>query len=426
MVALSSTIETQQEDQVTFLNHNFEDLAPTIQKHTDHCISHDKKSLSRFLVAIMLFAGLSVLCALAKTGIESPIDFRYHSWSAWAIEDFFSLNHVRPQLVFMGSSLMLVPLGGVDAQHLNKQVDASQHHKSCYFEERLRQNLGFIVPTFNFALPGEMPSDAYLITRFLLKEDKRPDAIVYGVGPRDFMDSLLPSPEATDPYQWLSRFGDTKDVITRLVPAFWPSINYQCGQICYLYGRKNDLCMSAERLHQQMVSGLLPTPESTFDIWSRRSILPDYRPLEIVKGECWFRPVSYTPKANFDDNLEEYRRRYSGNLNWETFLGQLNFFSDTISLARKRGIRVIVMAMPITEVNRKLLGDFKWNLYRQNIKVVAKAKGATFIDFENSGHFSNDDFMDTVHLNPAGGKKLLDLLAYDVARVVKSTGDLHL
>jgi hypothetical protein len=89
----------------------------------------------------------------------------------------------------------------------------------------------------------------------------------------------------------------------------------------------------------------------------------------------------------------------------------MHFFGETLSAARQQGTRVVVVAMPITDLNRALLSDLSWDAYRRSVKAMALAKGASFIDLSKSPEFDRSDFEDTVHLHSGGGKRLLEMLA---------------
>ena len=349
-----------------------------------------------------------------RLGALSPADFPFYTWTACAIEDFLSSAQGRPQIDFVGSSLMLCPLGGVDADLLGRDIDAPRHHRSLFFERAFKQVTGQNVRSFNFALPGEMPSDAYLLTKFLLKGDKRPDVIVYGVGPRDFLDNLLPCAAATDPYQYFSRFGDVSDHISLIAPDWQTRLSYELGRMFYTYANKTDLSSSFSRSVTNILANLLPLSGSSISILERRTVLPDYRPFEVADRECLFRPQTPKTRPPFADNIEEYRRRYK-QLKWDTYLTQMTFLSDLLQTARDRQTRVVVVSMPITTINRTLLSDLAWDVYKRGIKVVATSKGATFIDLEGSGKFELADFGDTVHLHSGGGAKLLTVLAEQLA-----------
>jgi hypothetical protein len=370
---------------------------------------------SKTFIAVLLFGVVSAAAGLAQFWQAKPTDFPYLSWTAWAIKDFVERPHA-PNIVFLGSSLMLVPLDGVDADYLKQRIDGSQHHQSLYFEDAFRAKTGVQASTFNFALPGEMPSDAYMITNFLLRDQKKPEVLVYGVGPRDFMDNLLPSPSATDPYKFLSRFGDVSTDASRLMPEWTDRMNYELGRAIYLYGRRFDLSDKATQLAQHNFERYMPAPPDGRQIGAdeRRLLVPDYRPFELGKNQAFFRPTTPEERKHFADNLAEYRKRYK-KLKWDTFLTQMKFLEDTLAIAKERGIHPVVVAMPITDLNRSLLSDFNWEAYRNALRGVAASTGASFIDFSESSAFSLADFGDTVHLHSGGGKRLMDLIVERLA-----------
>jgi len=379
-----------------------------------------KPSRSRFLVALASFVMLSAGLASISFGKTDPADFPVNTWTTWAIKDFLS-DQKKPDVVFMGSSLMLVPLDGTDADHLNRRIDGSAHHKSVYFEDKFKQYSGQKVASYNFALPGEMPSDAALITRFLLKGEKAPKVLVYGVGPRDFMDNLLPSPAATDPFQYLSRFGDWSNRVDLIVPQWQERLNYELGRAFYTYGAKNQLAQNSDRVIQGVLDEVAPAPKTEKTkaelVAMRRLLLPDYHPFEINRDECFFRPESQSARPKFEDNISEYRKRYK-TLKMETFNGQMQFLADILDTAKERQVHVLLVAMPITDINRNLLSDQSWNLYRNNLRKLAAnhQDSATFFDMQETKAFNIADFQDTVHLHSGGGAKLLDMIAKIMAQ----------
>jgi hypothetical protein len=369
---------------------------------------------SRFLTALLVFAVLNLVVAVVNPCRGKAADFPEMTWTGWAVKHY--IEGPKPNVVFLGSSLMLVPLDGVDANYLNQKIDGSQHHSSVYFESVFKKLTGADIKTFIFALPGEMPSDACLITRNMLSGAKKPDVIVYGVGPRDFMDNLLISPCASDPYRYLSRFGVQPSLVSNLMPDWTDRLNYEFGQACYLYGNKTDLVCEATRGGAKQIEKVLPAPPgSKFTIFDRHMLMPDYHPWELSKGEALFRPIPPDQKIPFEDNLTEYRKRYA-TVKWDMFVSQMQFLADLMNTARKNGTHVVLVEMPITDLNRSLLKPYAWKAYRNGIKALARAKGATFINLEDSGKFETSDFGDTVHLHSRGGQKLLDLIAEKMAQ----------
>ncbi len=367
---------------------------------------------SKFFISVALFSAVSSLFAMTRLGNIAQTDFPIKTWTGWAVDEFLSDKQGRPQFVFMGSSLMLVPVAGVDADYLKQPIDGSRHHQSQYFQDQFKQHSGMQVSTYNFGLPGEMPSDAYLITKFLLKGEKRPDVIVYGVGPRDFMDSLLPSPAATDPYQYLHRFGDVTSHRHLIAPEWDQRLNFELAQFVYPYGHKFDISVTTERIVAATLNKILPAPKTDkpFTIADRRTLFPYYKQMEIASNEAFFRPTTPETRTFDNANLKEYKKRYA-KLNWRTFTHQMKFLADLMNTARDRGTQVILISMPITDLNRDLLEKGTWDSYKRSLKVLAQSKDATFVDLGDSKQFALSDFMDTVHLHSGGGMKLLDIVA---------------
>ena len=171
-----------------------------------------------------------------------------------------------------------------------------------------------------------------------------------------------------------------------------------------------DLSTSAEREFLIALDLLVPCPGPPASLALRRKVLPEYRPFECGVDECMFRPYVDRPRPPFVDNLVEYRKRYK-QLKWDTFLSQMSFLGESMEIARQRGIHFVLVSMPITELNRQLLGEFPQQVYKKTVAVLAKSKGATFIDLDGSGQFELADFEDTVHLHSGGGRKMLNMLA---------------
>lgn len=375
---------------------------------------------SSFVVGLLLFLFLSAWAQMERLGSSNPKDFPYLGWSGWAIKDFFAQKE-HPNVVFLGSSLMLVPISGTDSNFLNKRIDGAKHHRSIFFENAFEKYSGKDIRTFNFSLPGEMPSDAYMIVDFLLKGRMRPDVIVYGVGPRDFVDNMLASPSTTDPYRYFSRFGDVGAVVDRMMPTINERFSYEFGKVLYLFSVREDLAEYFSRSVRPYIDKALPLAKGVeaYNFDQRRALLPEYRPTELHQGEAFFRPQAKSDTSHLYDNLEEYRKRYKS-LKWETFLAQMTFLADSMKIASLRDTHVVIVAMPITDINRSILQKDAYSAYKQSLRLLCAAKGATFIDFDQGGNFKEADFLDTVHLHAHGGQKMLDLLAQEIAKDPKT------
>ncbi|MBZ0187291.1 MAG: DUF1574 domain-containing protein, partial [Candidatus Obscuribacterales bacterium] len=363
--------------------------------------------------------------AAFSLGGLAPTDVPYPTWTSYAIQDFQDSNQTRRQIVFLGSSLLVNPIGAVDADEKGANVDATRHHRSLYFEKQLKALIGRNISTYNFALPGAMPSDAYLITRFLLKGKKCPDLIIYGVAPRDLLENTLPNPSATDPFRYLSRLGDYSNKIDLIAPDFLTRLNYEISRVCYPYGSREDIKTSSIRISNKLLEKVFPSSkDDSYSIHKRKQILPEYHPYEIQEKEAFFKP-SQDADLKFADNSQEYRFRYK-HFKKDTFKSQLEFLHDTLAIAKARKIHCVLVAMPITRMNRDLIKSESWAAYKSGVEKVSTETGATFIDMQASDYFSKEDFADGVHLHSRGGKKFLALLAQSLAdntQVVQALAD---
>lgn len=368
-----------------------------------------QSKLPSFLLALGVFLALALLlrysCAApASIATSEP------TWTTRAITDFLQ-RPKAPDLVFLGSSLVLTPINLTDAKVLNRTLDGAFHHESVTTGLLLKERTGKTITTFNFAVPGEMPSDAYLIEKLLLKNDKQPKLVVFGVGPRDFMDNLLDSPTATDPYQWLARLETIPD------PAFKKTIaspGYYLAEAILPANIRNAISELVSNSVTGSVSNLLAASNfSVLPNHTKHVLLPQYHSMSIEPGECLFKPVLESEKERFNNNLEEYKRRY-GELKWDMFTTQLNFTAKLLDVARSRHTQVLLVAMPVTTINKNLIAPFAWETYKNSLSVLAHEKGAAYLDFDNTTAFSDEDFGDTVHLNTRGAIRMIALLSNEV------------
>lgn len=87
---------------------------------------------SRFVFAAVAFALVCAMAATVSFARAPAWQVRDKTWAGWAVRDFLTGDE-RPQVVFLGSSLVLVPVATVDANFLGRRLDGSQHHRSYYF-----------------------------------------------------------------------------------------------------------------------------------------------------------------------------------------------------------------------------------------------------------------------------------------------------
>jgi hypothetical protein len=366
----------------------------------------------RFAPALLVFLLICQLIARSNMVVVDPLAGKRRTWTTWALDSFVRGSKNAPDVVFLGSSLMLTPLNMADAQALHSKFDGALHHESNWFAALLKYSTGCDITTFDFAVPGEMPSDAFLIEKNLLKADKKPKVVVYGVGPRDFMDSLLDSPSATDPYHWLAKLDPPASEWDFCGQSWYQRLNCAVSNAFMPNQVRLQLAEDLSLRWANFVDFCLPAPAGAVAIspQEKHQMMPNYHPMDVVVGECIFAPRIDMQAGRFVNNLDEYRGRYA-HPDWNKFQTQLNFLAKLLDLANERHIQFVLVAMPITSINRDLISDDAWRAYKNGLSVTARSKNAVLIDMTESSRFTDFDFGDTVHLNALGGLKMVKELA---------------
>src|SRR4029077_3459201 len=121
------------------------------------------------------------------------------------------------------------------ANYLNQALDVTKHHNVSYLDAKLKDKFGGTFHTFNLAAPGQMPSDAYLTLKAMIATSNRPDVVIYGVGPRDFIDSTLSGPNDTEPFHYLIRIVNIDEIADASFRNLWCKLDWFFQKVIYLY-----------------------------------------------------------------------------------------------------------------------------------------------------------------------------------------------
>jgi hypothetical protein len=382
--------------------------------------------MSRFVIALFFFLSLGFLTVKVTQPMQNKAAtvVEEKTWTEWALTDFNKQKDNPAPVAIIGSSLVLTPVNLADAYFHNSIVNGATHHTSDLLASYM-STPEHTVQNFNFAIPGLMPSDAYLMTKLLMGGQKHPKLLIYGVGPRDFVDNLLAGPASTDPYRCLAKDlpdEDTDGALALYKGKDWQShFDYFLSQYFPLYSQRNNIITYCTKQGQNFYTkasdsvGWDESAPNKLTIADVHNLLPSYNPMAIGINQCLFQPKVQLEPDRFAKNLNEYRMRY-GKINWETFTCQANFFVDTIKAARDNDITVLIVAMPITSVNRALLPDYIFETYKNNLRVLSKSFGANFFDLDDMHCFNDNDFGDTVHLSTSGSTKMIKLIADYIAQ----------
>ena len=365
-------------------------------------ISRSQAFIALFIVAIVN----GILLVANPLGTCAPEQLpSAHSWIWWTTKDFLAQSP-PPSVVLLGSSLLLNPIQEEEADYLNKDVDTVTTHYSLYLKSRLSNYNLNNWRCFNFAVPGSLVSDNYMVLRSLINR-RKPKLIVLALALRDFIDNEVPCAAATPTYKYLSRFTDTSDLTELTMPNIWQRFEYLLNNHIYLLGKKLDLQSSASQAassayeldwNKQCSNCLL----NAFDM---SCYIPGFRS-EVERGVWIARPHQ---NQAFQDNSSEYKRRYRSS-NKNLFQCQKLFLLKFCQLARASKIPVVIVNMPVTAQHLKLMPNNAYANYIETLRLVSAQYSTPLLDLNSLHEFKDEDFADSCHMRASGGKKLLNLL----------------
>lgn len=305
-------------------------------------------------------------------------------------EDWFRQKRA-PDVVLLGSSLMLFPFWAMDKEKHVCIPDLLHYRDSIALAGVLARH-GFTNPTvFNMAGPLQMVSDSYILTDQLLCGKLKPKCIILGIAPRDFCDFDLPTPISTSPARRLitwSNFGRYADLY---LPNFMDRVELACNTTCNFY---------AHRRHTQRVI------EDFMDRTYQRLRLPCPNGGIAVAGQGALQILAGDEEYRWKNSEQEYKMRYR-QIEKSDLSTQLRFLLKLNESCNQRNIKLIVVNLPLSEVNRKLLPPGFYQRFCDQVGTAVRGTAISYVDLALNQEFTRQDFFDTSHLCQTGGRKLL-------------------
>lgn len=333
-------------------------------------------------LVLLPWAGQEKSTSLDLTSGSGAIDL--------ALTDFHVLKR-RPAVVLLGSSLMNFPFWAVDRDQNPTMPDIFHHHVSRAMEAELRR-AGWKDPTvFSLAIFGQMLSDAYIYVTEYLQGEKQPQWIIMGIAPRDFSDFDLPSPTATMTFRRLVGLANFSRYADLYLPEWQMKADFLLSHSCFFYGKRWRMQKELEKAANKVytLAGLAPPSGSQPKGQQAAGFM-----LTGSDAERW------------QSSAREYRRRYR-NIDGQSLNVQMGFLEQLLRLCRERGMNVLIVNMPLTELNRSLLPPGFYDGFRARLARAASRPGVYLLDLGDSREFVLADYWDTAHLNHSGGRKLL-------------------
>ena len=386
---------------------------------TNNQFAHAFKSSA--LLALLLFACADLAFrAVLDSGHFDRFEAANHRWTWWQAKGYKELPYT-PDVVMLGSSLLTRIVNEGEATYLNHQINATKHNRSCQLEDLVQARTGVPVKTFAFNLAGMHASDAAVVANALLR-DKTPSTIIYTIAPRDFLDNLLEAPYTTEQFELMSRTSDLGELATHARLTTGDRLNFwiidNCNKVSTLTKCKYELATTFERNYRNCMMPIIDAnlklkheisplaigiKTSAFDYSETLNVAPE-DPKNIEKN----------------DNLQCYRFCYQP-FRPKIYNAQLFYLDYLLGFAEEKGVKVILVNMPLREDNLTAMMPNYYELYKSDIAKHAAKYHAQVVDLFDSKTFTDNDFIDTVHLTGHGSIKLVDKLAAAVAPGVAST-----
>lgn len=390
---------------------------------------HQQKSGrdSLFLRALAIFLILDVVLSFMGPIRFDRFDFPYKGWVWWTFNGLRD-SAQSENIALMGSSLIVTATNYSDAAYLNKPLNIAMYHGAQYFDSLLEGKYGGSFKTYNLSTPGQIPSDAFMTLQAMLKTSHRPDVIIYGIAPRDFYDSSKATPMDSEPFQYLKRLVKLEGTVGKMFHSPWSKLSWLMEQNLYLYGNSIDLQLLCTRTVERVVDKLIPVPAGVQPLtcWQRQELLPTYKPAEVFPEAVEIQPEDpLHPPALKDDSkqyIERYRKPSAHN-----FRDQFFFLFKVAELCQREKIELILVNMPITEGNIKLLGARRYLEYIHALYRFSQEHNVPTFDLLDFNYFdARMNYHDSVHLNGSGGKKFYDRLVKILSSTPRTKAALEL
>lgn len=319
-------------------------------------------------------------------------------------------------IVFIGSSLVLVPMMQAEADFVGSPIPRMTHRRSLFIEHELSQKLDVAPRVFCMAIGGEMVSDAYLMVKNVLQGPCKPDAIVFGVAPRDIQDNTMPGIQSSESFRSLAGIEDVADVLHSASPTFESAADMLIAQMYPLWKYRSDLRTYYLLRTKKLMEACLPWV--VFDKYGDTLELKPRRHgqfPEEAKGTPMIFPNlamdHYTPEQTRFQYIKRYNPTAPDLVNKE-----FDYLDRLLTLCNQRGIKVLLVNMPLSQLNLSLMPQGFYEQYLDRLQQISAARGVELHDLCSTPHTANANFVDGVHLNTESSAKLLSEVCEQFAR----------
>jgi Protein of unknown function (DUF1574) len=382
------------------------------------------------IAAIFFYLCLNLIASFGFPSLfQDLFAWQNHSICWWTVKNFRESTG-QADVLLVGSSLMCRVVNEGDATYLNHCVNGIGHHQSRYLENKLSNILATQrggsmfrhYRSISLAVGGMNASDVAAIVPPLMTREKKPSAIVYGIGPRDLFDNSLESAAHAPAFRLAEKMQELDTEFQQHArPGREAQFKFRMNRILHfclpVYQHQDELSIAFRRQAKAAIDQICPKPAmcsvpplSLIEKAQLHLVADD------VENWCLVKPDDHLHPDRFDFNNNYY-------LSYNPFKPalynhQLFFLDRFLKFSQQNGIKVIMVKMPLRQDNFSLMVPNFYNIYSRDIDRLAAASGAVVVDPAALTSFTDDDFTDTVHMTGKGSCKLIDTIAPIVARWV--------
>jgi hypothetical protein len=328
------------------------------------------------------------------------------------------------RVILLGSSLMVAPTLQAEADFQKQPIKRFHERNLKSFDKLLSEaiegqsNHPALVHSYLMAVGGEMASDALILLKALAAGGavNNNTYIVYGIAPRDFHDNLFPRVDSSAAFKTFAGVDDLNALFAAEQMSDVDKLS-ACGErVSSLYRYRNDwqnlVTIKSKRLIEKCVPGVIfeKYSDSLTLKPTRRGLLPG----EAV-GTPLVVPGAAVDHSDWQTTAIEYRKRYLP-VSEPRLNGQLAYFEELLRYTRERDIQLLVVNMPLSQDNMKIMPDRFYQSYLKRTAALCLKHGVEFSDLNNGKWRDNQNFVDSVHLKPSVSAAFMAELARLTAR----------
>jgi hypothetical protein len=336
------------------------------------------------------------------------------NWIWWATHEYSDAPNA-PDVVVLGSSVVMHPLWHHEADFRQQTVDLVADHRSKYLEHVISSKAPLPlknITVFNFGLPGSMASDDYMVSKALFTEEHKPALVVLGLCPRDMFDNRFNNAASSKHFQYLSRYTETRHLLDLSMPEWWQRIGYLSSEALYFSSKATAAQVFTEEavkaVFSPLTSKLPPSPLDRKSEEDKRFAM--YQNL-VEKGFWIAKPNA---PFMFMNDTGDLKKRFK-NANNKLFENQRKWLEMCLQDCREKGIKVVLVNMPNTLIARSTMPSGVYERHVACLQGLANKFDCTYVDVDKPGVYGERDFTDWCHLSADGGKKAFGLIGEAIA-----------